>query len=213
MNTSTRITLFSLIVLGIVAGGLWIMGGKKNEFSTSLLIDAQPQQVFPYLTQPEQIKQWFAGLESVEAYVPSKPDIPTRITTTTRVITSVGGGQTTYQDQVIRFEADSLLSIQSRNANEIITWIYELEPDKGKTRLNYRVKTENRGIGRFMAPLQKTDLEPKIESDARSLKELIETNEPKLAPTAADKPLAEVPFVNEGAGGSDVFTPIEPETE
>jgi len=213
MNTSTRILLFSLIVLGVVAGGLWIMGGKKDEFSTELMIDAQPQQIFPYLTEPAKLKQWFDGLESVENYQPAKADIPSKYTLTTRVTTNQNGKRTTHQDQVIRYELDNLLTVQSRNANEVITWIYELEPDKEKTRFRCRVKTEHLAIGRFLAPMQKTTLESKIESDARRLKELIEKNEPKLPPSAANKSLAEVPFVNDNAGGNAIFTPIDPEDE
>ena len=49
----------SILLLSVIAVAvLWILGGKQTEFSTALSIDAPPEVIFPYLTQPEQLKSW-----------------------------------------------------------------------------------------------------------------------------------------------------------
>lgn len=179
MKTSTRFFLFLSIFVIVVVSGIWIWGGKKHEYVAKLLIDRQPQQVFSYLTQPDSLMQWVSGLKSVEELSPAK-GAASRAEKTQRVVKETSGNQTHFQDQVIRFEQDELLTVQSTNGTEIITSIFQLEPTAGKTQLTYRVKIEYVGFGRLLAPFQKHELESKIETEAIKLKKLVEQNEPKL---------------------------------
>ena len=68
--------------------------------------------------------------------------------------------------------------MQSRNRSQVITSIYQLElKEDNKTSLTYRVKTANRGVGRFLAPLNSSNIQVRMENDVRRLKELVEKNQ------------------------------------
>lgn len=179
MSLPAKLLIFLLIVAGVAATSLWIIGGKKNEYSTSLLINAQPQQVFPYLTQPEHLKSWIDGLTEVSELVkPPEEKLPTPAVTTLRVFQNENGKQVRFQDEIIRFDPNKLVSVQSRNRSHVVTSIYQLElKDDNKTSLTYRVKKANRGIGRFFAPLNQANIQEQMENDARRLKELVEKNQ------------------------------------
>ncbi len=187
--------LLLLLVIGaLVSGaGLWITGGKKGEYSTSLVIDAHPSQVFPYLTDSERIQSWMSDLEQIEKLIPPQDadGLPVPSTITSRVVVNENGKKTIYRDEVIRFTKDTMFSVQSSNDAEVITFIFILEPhNELKTKLDYRIKKSNIGMGRIFAPLQKSDWQARIEDEVRRLKKLIEDNEVPLQ-VAPEPPASE----------------------
>jgi uncharacterized membrane protein len=182
MSLPGKLLLFAVLALLVSGAGLWISGGKKGEYSTSLVVDAHPSQVFPYLTDSERIKQWMNELTQIEELIPPQDDeglpVPTKITS--RVMVE-NGKNVVYQDEVIRFSKDKMISIQSSNDAKVITFIFLIEPHKKlKTKVDYRIKESNIGTGRIFAPLRKSTWQAKIEDDLQRLKELIEENETPL---------------------------------
>jgi uncharacterized protein YndB with AHSA1/START domain len=178
MSFSTRLLIFVVIFIAIGGASLWILGGKKTDYSTSVTINATPQQIFPYLTQPELLTEWVNGLEQVEPLIPNEDEnLPSSASTTTRVI-ELDGKRLRFEDEVMRFEQDKLLSIRSSNHLTMVTAIFELAAvDRFSTELNYRVRSTNLGIGRFLAPFQKTDQQSRIADEALRLKKLVEQSE------------------------------------
>jgi uncharacterized protein YndB with AHSA1/START domain len=174
MSLSAKLLLFCVIVAAIGASSLWLIGGKKGEYSTSLVINASPQQVFPYLTDAERLKQWLEGLAEVENLVETEDGAQSQ--PTRRLMDFGDGKQVWFQDEVIRHESDAMISVQSSSSNKVITAIYQLQPTPDdKTELKYRLKTTNKSLGRLWAAFEKTDYQKRIENDARKLKELIES--------------------------------------
>ena len=179
MSTLGKIGLSSLLVVAIVGAALWILGGKQAEYSTALSIDAPPEAIFPFLTQPEHLKNWTTGLNEVSEFLPTpKVDgiASGPIQKTARVVTTPDGSQVRYEDRVIRFEKNQSISVQSSNAQQVLTYIYQLEPRDGQTFLSYRLKTSNSGTGRFLAPLSKSDFQDRLDNDIRKLKTLVESS-------------------------------------
>ena len=192
MSFFKRLLMFVLILLFIAACGLWIMGGKKNEYSTSLSIDAAPDQIFPYLVEPDRMKKWIKGLDQIEQLRPAE-DPHQAVPQTSRVVSDDSGNPQQFRDEVLRYSEGKGLSIQSTNAFQIIVSVFQLEPEQGKTRLEYRVKTTNVGFGRMLAPLQSQDFRSRMESDAQRLKELVESTEPKVESVPDDDELDVAP--------------------
>jgi uncharacterized membrane protein len=185
MSLSARILLFLLIVVLIGGSSLWLIGGKKIEHSTSLVIDAQPQQVFPYLIESDRLIQWVSGLESVEDLEMAETGDPAIITE--RIMDDGSGKQVQFDDEVIRHEPDELLSVQSSNSSKIITAIYQLEStEEEKTQLNYRIKISHTSLGRFLAPFQKPNIQQRMEDDLRRLKDLV-VNSPSAQTNTAEE--------------------------
>ncbi len=186
MSSFSRFLFYAAIVVLICAAGLWILGGKKNSFSTTITITAPPEQVFPYLTQPELLTQWIDGLAYVEELVPNEVEgLPSRATRTDRVMEQ-GGSQVRFEDEVIRYEQNSMISIQSSNHVSVVTSIFVLEPlEDSTTKLEHRVKTSNVGLGRLLAPLRSSDLQSSSRDNLLRLKKLIEESSNDLEPPSS----------------------------
>lgn len=206
MSRTSRFFLFLFVAALIALAGLWILGNKKSDYSTSVVIDAHPSQVFPYLTQPDRLKQWLTGLEQVDEILP--PPAADEYTSPPKMIRTwnLNGTRTSFNDLVIRYNLDEMVSVQSSNANQVVTSIYELDlKDANKTLLTYQVKSTNVGLGRLLAVFRSTDIESTIARDARKLKELVEKNEPPSTGPADDEASFQVP----GFGGEPADGPLK----
>lgn len=172
--------LFStlLVLLLIAAAALWIMGGKKKENQTSLEFDATPDQIWPYLTEPNGIGQWFSGLVSIDPIVaPLEDPIGPLPPPVRRILQSADGTQTEYEDEILRFVPQQILALKSRSAGEAITWVYQLDPKvEGRTNVTLRVVKSATGLERFLAPLSDDAWLMQVEVDIRKLKEIVEGN-------------------------------------
>lgn len=162
-------TIVLIAVIGCAA--IWIYGGKKQHYETSLTINATPSQVFPYLTDVERMKQWVDGLMEVEPI----NELVQVEGAKNRVTVNANGKMVEFEDEVLRYQQDKLLSVRWKNSVVVTTSIYKLEPKSElQTDFRFTVKTTNLGIGRFLAPFAADDTQSRIEKDAQALKKLIE---------------------------------------
>ena len=179
MSTIGKLALSILLIVAIVGAALWILGGKQTEYLAELSIDAPPESIFPYLTQPEQLKSWQTGLTEISELLPApKVDgvVSGKVQKTARIVSMPDGSQVRFADRVIRYQENLSISVQSSNAQKILLHIYQLEPRDGQTFLSYRLKASSCGTGRFMAPLFKINFQDRMDSDIRKLKDLVESS-------------------------------------
>ncbi len=167
-----------LVLLIIAAAALWIMGGKKKENQTSLEFDASPEQIWPYLTEPNGIGQWFGGLVSIDPITaPSADPAAAPAPPVRRVIQAADGTQKEYKDQILRFVPQQILSLKSRSAGETITWVYQLDAMvDDRTNVTLRVVKSSSGLDRLLAPLNDDSFLEQVESDIRKMKQVVEAN-------------------------------------
>ena len=175
-----RLLSVMLVLVIIAAAALWIMGGKKRENQTSLELDASPEQIWLYLTEPDKIGQWFSGLVSIDPITapPSDPAVapapPVR-----RILQAPDGTQREYEDQILRFVPQQILSLKSRSAGQTITWVYQLDAMVNeRANVTLRVVESPSGLDRFLTPLNQDVFLNQIETDIRKLKEVVEANKP-----------------------------------
>lgn len=175
MPTSAKLVVSVLVITAVSAVGLWLVGGKKQEYSAAIEIDASPDVVFNYLTDPEKQKSWIKGLSEVARHQSNTDeDGASRRITTTRVI-SVDGQETRFEDQVLRFDLDRSLTVRSSNSDQIVTAIFQLEPRDEQTSMMYRLNRVSCGINRFLAPLSNDTTQSRIDDEIRKLKQLVES--------------------------------------
>lgn len=173
-----RILSALAILLLIGAAALWIIGGKKTENQTSLEFDATPDQIWPYLTEPNGVGQWFSGLVSIDP-ITAPPEDPAGNPTppVRRVLQNADGDRIEYEDEILRFTPGQMLSLKSRSAGDTITWVYQLEAMvEDRTNVTLRVVKSASGLARFLAPLGEDVSLKQIEVDIRKLKEVVESS-------------------------------------
>ena len=175
MTSSQKILLWILIIAIIVTSALWIMGGKREEYSSALLINADPETVFSYLVEPEKLKNWVEGLSSVERIEPNELVNGMLVVDTSPRTVVIDGKPTQFEDEVLRYGENTNLTVKSTSSKVALTSIFKLEPRDDRTYLTYRVKTLNRGFGRLLAPLSRDATQARIDEELRRLKELVES--------------------------------------
>lgn len=179
MSPLSRLLLFLSIALVVFVAGLWISGGKREDYSAKIEIARRPSQIFPYLVEPEKLKNWMTGLEQIDQPMPPLDDYtdPPQLL---RTVVNPNGKRIEYNDLVIRYSQDQILTIQSSASGKVQTTILQLEPSNSATQFSYQVKISHSKLARLMAPLQSSNLQERVNGDVRRLKELVEKNEPKL---------------------------------
>lgn len=196
MSPLSRLLMFLSIALVVAVAGLWISGGKKEEYSAKITIGRRPSQIFPYLVEPAKLKGWMTGLEQIDQPMPpdsnytTPPDL-------LRTVVSPNGKRVQFKDLVIRYTPDEILTIQSSASGTVQTTILQLEPvDARSTRFSYHVKVSNNSLARLMAPLQVSKLQERVSADVQKLKALVEKEQPQLpdlGPPAETKKAIEKP--------------------
>ncbi len=172
MNRFTKILLTVVLLAALTSAALWIVGGKKSQYKTQLVIDAPASAVFSYLTEGDKLKQWVTGLTEIESTSQSFDEIGARMS----VVFREGDRQFRFDDSVLRYEENKFLSIQSKNNISSTTSIYALEEQDGKTQLDFSVKKSRLGFGRMLAIFSSDDVQNRMEQDTQRLKNLVETN-------------------------------------
>ena len=176
--------MFALVVIVVITGALWFVGGKKQVYSTEFTLNATPQQVFVVLSKPKYLKQWVSGLQEMDLIEPSDEGNPRY-----EIVVLDRGRKLKMRQEVTRFVQDTMMVLQIKNAAMISTSIFRLENVGEKTKVIYKVKEEGKGLSRIVRPLQKNTTEERIREESRELKRVVERNLDKLEDDLPDSPL------------------------
>ncbi|MEE2825222.1 MAG: SRPBCC family protein [Planctomycetota bacterium] len=172
MSGIVKFLLFLVIAMGITIGCLWFLGGKKQEYSTVVSINASTDQVYPYLTEPERIKKWNSELVEIRLLQEGPIELGSKLVSSLQF----NGTTQVFKEEVIRFQENEVFTVRSRASDVIFSSIFKLENESGKTRLSYQVKLTNRGLNRLMAPLQDSDLrQQQMVRNVLALKKIVES--------------------------------------
>lgn len=174
MRRILQIILVVLLLLVIVIAGLWAIGGRRYEYEFELSVNAPPERIYPYLTDPQLLPKWISGL------VESKPVTKDGLHVGARSIETVeeNARRITMESEVTRYEPNRVL--ESRLTNEMmdVLVIYELQPDGNGTRLRHKMSANYKGFFiRVIAPLIGGSVRSKLEGDLNRLKHLTESNQ------------------------------------
>lgn len=113
------------------------------------LIDCTPEQLWPWLEEPDKQKQWMEGLlENV-----STSEGPTRVGSTFRMTIQEGRRVVEYEGEVTNFDRNRRLSIKfwGEMLRGVEMYVdYQLQDLGGRTRLDYISAADTSGAGFFM---------------------------------------------------------------
>ncbi len=170
-NLAKFLMLFCIGTL-LAAASVWLIGGKKLEFDTSATVSAVPGQIFPYLVTPDLKKKWMQGLVEQELVDASAIEEGTM----SRSVVESNGYTDEFDDEVIRFAQDEILSIKSSSDRMHSTWFFRLNENDNKTELTYRRIILFKGIERFKSVFSRDDYQREIEDDLSRLIKLVESD-------------------------------------
>lgn len=176
MSLPTKFLLSLIALLAIVAAAVWIMGGESKKNSTQVSVAASPAVVFRYLTDSDEIRKWGIGIKTVGSFSGDKAEPQSRVVES-------GGGESTWNDSVLRFQQDQMLSIQSTKLGLVRTLVFQLdENDLGGTNVDYRISESAAGVERFLFPFKATVNRTTMVDEMIRLRDLIESeNDPPAA--------------------------------
>ncbi len=102
MSATGKFLVAVAILAGVVGYGLWLAGSRRSVCETSLVINAPPETVFKWITEPELQKQWVSGLTE---FHPIDDDISAR-DSRSRVIFDIDGQEIEFENRVLRNSLD-----------------------------------------------------------------------------------------------------------
>ena len=166
--------LIVLLVIGILIAGcsIYLIGGKKQPYDAELIIKAPIGQIFPYVVQPELKKRWMKGLVDQKLIDADAVDEGVSLRST-RII---GGETEQFEDRVIRYQANEIISTRARNNRLSSTIMIRLKEEGSGTRVTYRRVVRFYGIDRFKTVFSESEFQQELERDLEELAKLIERN-------------------------------------
>ncbi len=156
-----------------LAGGLilvWTIGGSMADYRVQVSIAATPAQVYPFLTEPERLKQWLGGL------VESKPltEGGTRVGARSLEIVEESGRRMEMESVVLDVRTNELLAVEISSSMGQMRSEYRLAGDGARTRVDHTMNVRYKGFIRFIAPFIKGMVQKKIEGDLERLRQVVE---------------------------------------
>ena len=186
MNSFSRLLFTILFIICVGGASLWIIGGGTSRYSTSVEIEATPDTVFDWLVDGDKIQQWSTGVSEVASFTDPDKSIGDRDTTTKRTAT-INGETIESNDRIMRFERATTFSVQSSNDKFVRTTIFQLDPTANDTtELSYRMQVRRIGMGRFLAAFDKSNVDDRMITEIKKLKQLAEAAAPHTDPPKVD---------------------------
>lgn len=220
MSNIARFFMFFVILLVIACGVMWFIGGKKQEFSTEVSIDAPANRIFRYLVDPQLLKEWSNEIVQIETIDDDVLDAGQRNEegALTELVVDRQGQQVVMRQEIIKLELDKMVSLQRSNDFMVSTAIFRLTENSPETVVSYRIKETHIGLRRITGFFLGNDRQDVIQDEIRQLKQLIESNLEKdlgALPEILLRPAPGVPNdkIGDGLSGLDGInlTPSNPE--
>jgi len=162
-----RIVWISVLVAALAG---WAWAGSSIENQTRIEIEAPPEVVFAYATEPEHLKRWLEGL------IESKPEgsAALRVGARSTEVVEMNGERVEMAMEVLSVSAPHEMTVQLQTDIMTATNRYQLESTPHGTSLQYDALTEMKGLWRFVGLVMHGPIQEKNDADFARLKALVE---------------------------------------
>ena len=153
----------------------------RNEHTIE--ITRPPATVFPYLTEPEQLKRWVGGLTTFDPVDGESAHVGAR----SRQVMVIGGKEWKLDGELTALEPDRLVQARMVGKGFAATTSYRLEPLESGTRLTATVESEfSLLVGRLLGALVSREAQKKLRADLARSKSSSRPRQPRgLRPVRA----------------------------
>ncbi len=162
---------FCAVALGALT--MFLMGFRANAGRNSLAIEINrpAAQVFPWLIEPDKLKQWVTGLAEMKQLTPG----PIQVGTKARDTIVEGNQKATADLTFTSFEQNRMIGVHLETdafSNDVR---YELAEHDGKTRLtSTSVAKYKIWLAKLMEPVITPSVQQSLQDDMGKLKKLVE---------------------------------------
>ena len=142
-----------------------------GKITYSIEIDGAVEDVFEYMTEPEQIQRWVGGLVEMEALTNGGSQVGAK----SRQVFLEHGRRIEVMEEVLVFEPNRRVKIKAVTDGFWLTAEYVLEAVNGGTRIDYEAETHLESwLMKLMGPLVHRSSRQKVVEDFGRLKGLVE---------------------------------------
>ncbi len=173
MGWAKSVVLIFVGIVVLLVAGLWVAsmraGAGRNEIV--LEINKPALQVFPWLVEPDKMKQWITGMTEMTQLTPG----PVGVGTKSRDVVKMGSETTVMNVEITAFDQDRLLAahIDSDAFTDDIRYV--LSEQNGKTRLEYTGDARYKSrVFALLEPLITPAAQQKLVEDTAKLRALIQ---------------------------------------
>jgi uncharacterized protein YndB with AHSA1/START domain len=173
LDWAKRVVLYFAALVLLLAGALWIASLRPAAGRNKVVVDIDrpPTQVFPWLIEPEKLKQWIAGFKETRQLTPG----PVGVGTKSRDLVVLGSDTTVMNVEITALEPNKLLAARIDSDGFTDDIRYQLTELNGKTRLEYTALTRYKiWLAKIMEPVITPAAQKKLVEDTAKLKALIQ---------------------------------------
>lgn len=134
------------------------------------IIGVHPGQVFPFLVEPDRLKQWMSGLVDSKALTEGGPRVGARSQETVEE----DGRRVVVLTEITQYEVNRTLAVKLENDMFDAVSCYDLEVHAAGTHVKHRFEAKYKGMMRFMAVMIGGMVQKKLEGDMQRLKQAAE---------------------------------------
>ena len=172
MSNITKLIILTIIGLILAGISIYLIGGKRQDYDAEVTIKAPVGQIFPYAVKPELKQLWMKGLDD-QALTEGDAIEEGVFLKSTRVL---GGVSEQFDDEVIRFQENEIISIKSRNKRLSSTTMLKFKEIGNGTKVTFKRVVKFNGIDRFKTVFADAPFQQELEKDLDELAKLIESN-------------------------------------
>ena len=139
------------------------------EYTASIEIGAPPSDVFPFLFEPDRLRQWLGG------FVESRPltSGPVGVGTKSIDVLSEGGREVRLETEIVVFEPGRRVEVAITGGGMKAVSVYTLEGTE-RALVTHRQTVELGGMLKLMGPLVGRSIRQRMTSDLAGLKAAVE---------------------------------------
>jgi uncharacterized protein YndB with AHSA1/START domain len=171
MSPFTKFMLYLSIVLALVIGSIWFIGGKAEEFEAQTTIDARTKVVFDYIVKPQHRVRWVDNLKQCRLD-DSEMNVGTEYDSVYQFNDSQ---QQTLKERILNWDDGKYLVVRRDQSDMRVNSIFRLEPIGRNTRIAITRQESPQGLARLWAPFLRSTGKDIIERELLELKRLVET--------------------------------------
>ena len=179
-----------IVVVAAVGGallvGLWVAGGRTSVFTAEIRIATPPERVFAYLSEPEYLKKWVAGVTEIEALTEGGTGVGAKA----RIVVEESGTRLEMHNEVTRYEPNRLLEFRGTSPVADVVNRFELANSEGETPVKQTMTVQYKGfLMRLFGPFLSGATKSKLNANLYRLRGLLQAEQQKRPRESAARPL------------------------